>query len=125
MRELLFVAAGGAIGSALRYLTSLLTLKLAGESWLLTGTTVVNITGCFLIGLIVSILEAGEWMDTSVKLFLIVGVLGGFTTFSSFGIEGFNIGAASLQQGILYMGLQIVAGLGAVWLGLSAGKWFL
>lgn len=125
MRELIIIAIGGALGSVLRYLTSIWTLKLVGESWLLSGTTAVNIIGCFLIGLIVHILEAGEWMDTTVKLFLIVGFLGGFTTFSSFGIEAFNISGQSLQQGILYMGFQIVAGLGAVWLGLSVGKWFI
>ncbi len=124
MRELFVIAVGGALGSVLRYLTSIWTLKLVGESWLVSGTTAVNIIGCFLIGLIVHILETGEWMDTTVKLFLIVGFLGGFTTFSSFGIEAFNISGQSLQQGILYMGLQIVAGLGAVWLGLSVGKWF-
>lgn len=125
MRELIVIAVGGALGSVLRYLTSMWTLKLVGESWLLSGTTAVNIIGCFLIGLIVHILEAGEWMDTTVKLFLIVGFLGGFTTFSSFGIEAFNISGQSLQQGILYMGIQIVAGLAAVWMGLSVGKWFL
>lgn len=124
MRELIVIAVGGALGSVLRYLTSIWTLKLVGESWLVSGTTAVNIIGCFLIGLIVHILEAGEWMDSTVKLFLIVGFLGGFTTFSSFGIEAFNISGQSLQQGILYMGLQIMAGLGAVWLGLSVGKWF-
>lgn len=125
MRELLFIALGGALGSVLRYLTSVWTLKLVGETWLVSGTTIVNITGCFLIGLIFHILEAGEWMDTSIKLFLIVGFLGGFTTFSSFGIEGFNIIGQSFQYGLLYMGLQIAGGLGAVWLGLWAGKWIM
>lgn len=125
MRELLFIALGGALGSVLRYLTSVWTLKLIGETWLVSGTTIVNITGCFLIGLIFHILEAGEWMDTSIKLFLIVGFLGGFTTFSSFGIEGFNIIGQSFQYGLLYMGLQIAGGLGAVWLGLWAGKWIM
>lgn len=125
MRELIVIALGGAVGSVLRYLTSVWTLKLVGESWLISGTTVVNITGCFLIGVTVHILEAGEWLDASVKLFLIVGFLGGFTTFSSYGLEGYHIAGHSLQQGLLYMGLQIVAGLGAVWLGLWAGKWIL
>jgi CrcB protein len=125
MRELIIVAIGGALGSVLRYLTSVWTLKLIGESWLISGTTFVNIIGCFLIGFIVHILEAGEWMDTTIKLFLIVGFLGGFTTFSSFGMEAFSISGQSIQQGLLYMGLQIVAGLGAVWFGLTVGKWML
>ncbi|MEX0648352.1 MAG: CrcB family protein [Balneolaceae bacterium] len=125
MRELIFIAFGGALGSVLRYLTSVWTLKLVGESWLVTGTTIVNITGCFFIGLIAYVLEAGEWTDATLKLFLIVGFLGGFTTFSSFGIEGFQIAGESLQQGLLYMALQVVAGFGAVWLGLWVGKWIL
>lgn len=125
MRDLVAIALGGAAGSVLRYITSVWTLKLAGVSWLITDTTVVNITGCFLIGLTVYLLEAGDWMNSSLKLFLIVGFLGGFTTFSSFGLEGFNAAGQSLQQGIFYMALQIFTGLAAVWLGIRAGKLFI
>lgn len=125
MRELITIAIGGAAGSVLRYLTSVWTLKLFGESWLVTGTTVVNITGCFLIGVIAYFFENGEGINSTLKLFLIVGFLGGFTTFSSFGLEGFSVAGQSLQQGLLYMALQVIAGLGAVWAGLLIGKWFL
>ncbi|NBB76488.1 MAG: fluoride efflux transporter CrcB, partial [Bacteroidetes bacterium] len=54
MRNLLAIALGGAVGSVLRYLTSIATLKLAGQSWLFTGTAAVNIIGCFLIGVAAS-----------------------------------------------------------------------
>lgn len=125
IRNLLFIALGGAIGSVLRYLTSLLTIKLIGQNWFFTGTTAANVIGCFLIGIAATILQEKGLMDNTIKLFLIVGLLGGFTTFSSFSLEGFEIATLSLQKSILYLGFQVVTGLGAVWAGLSVGKWFL
>lgn len=125
IRNLLFIALGGAIGSMLRYLTSLWTIKLIGQNWFFTGTTTANIVGCFLIGVTVTILQEKGLMDNTIKLFLIVGLLGGFTTFSSFTLEGFEIASLSIQKSILYLGFQVITGLGAVWAGLSAGKWFL
>ncbi|MDZ7720070.1 MAG: CrcB family protein [Balneolaceae bacterium] len=124
IRNLLFIAAGGAIGSVLRYLTSVWTLKLLGPNWLVSGTTAVNITGCLLIGIVATVLQEKGMMDNTLKLFLIVGFLGGFTTFSSFGLEGFEVATLSLQKGIIYMGFQVVAGFAAVWAGIEIGKWF-
>lgn len=124
LRNLLFIAAGGAIGSVLRYLTSVWTVKLIGPNWFLTGTTAANIIGCFLIGVIAAILHEKELMDNTIKLFLIVGFLGGYTTFSSFGLEGFEIATVSVQKSLVYIGFQVITGIGAVWAGLSAGKWF-
>ena len=85
IRNLLFIALGGAIGSVLRYLTSVWTIKLIGQNWFFSGSTAANIIGCFLIGIIATVLQEKGLMDNSIKLFLIVGFLGGFTTFSSFG----------------------------------------
>ncbi|NBC04925.1 MAG: fluoride efflux transporter CrcB [Bacteroidetes bacterium] len=124
IRNLLFIAAGGAIGSVLRYLTSVWTLKLIGSNWLFSGTAVVNIIGCILIGITVSILQEKGLMENTVKLFLIVGFLGGFTTFSSFGLEGFEVAELSLQKGLTYMGFQVFTGIAAVWAGIEIGKWF-
>lgn len=123
IRNLLFIAAGGAIGSVLRYLTSLWTLKLIGQNWFFTGTTAANIIGCFLIGIIATILQEKGLMDNTIKLFLIVGLLGGFTTFSSFGMEGYEVATISLQKGLIYMGFQVVSGIVAVWGGISIIKW--
>lgn len=125
IRNLLFIALGGAIGSVLRYLTSVWTIKLIGQNWFFTGTSAANIIGCFLIGITATILQEKGLMDNTIKLFLIVGLLGGFTTFSSFSLEGFEIATLSLQKSILYLGFQLITGMGAVWAGLSAGKWFL
>lgn len=125
IRNLLFIALGGAVGSVFRYLTSLWTLKTIGENWFITGTTVANIIGCFLIGIAVSILQEKGLMDNLIKLFLIVGFLGGFTTFSSFGLEGFEVAAVSIQKGLAYFVFQVVTGVGAVWAGLVLGRWIL
>jgi len=124
IRNLLFIAAGGAIGSVLRYLTSVWTMKLIGPNWLISGTAVVNIIGCILIGITASILQEKGLMENTVKLFLIVGFLGGFTTFSSFGLEGFEVAELSLQKGLTYMGFQVFTGIVAVWAGIEIGKWF-
>lgn len=123
-RNLLFIAAGGAIGSVLRYVTSVWTLKLIGQNWLISGTTAVNIIGCILIGIVATVLQEKGLMENTIKLFLIVGFLGGFTTFSSFGLEGFDIAAVSLQKGLIYMAFQVVFGIAAVWAGIELGKWF-
>lgn len=124
IRNLLFIAAGGAIGSVLRYLTSVLTIKIIGPNWLISGTAAVNIIGCILIGIVATVLQEKGMMENTVKLFLIVGFLGGFTTFSSFGLEGFEVAELSLQKGLAYMGFQVFTGIAAVWAGIEIGKWF-
>jgi len=124
IRNLLFIALGGAFGSVLRYLTSVWTIKLIGPNWLISGTTTVNIIGCILIGIVATTLQEKGLMDNTIKLFLIVGFLGGFTTFSSFGLEGFEVATISLQKGIIYMGFQAITGIAAVWAGIELAKWF-
>lgn len=124
IRNLLFIALGGALGSVLRYLTSVWTIKLIGQNWFLSGTTAANIIGCFLIGITASVLHEKGLMDNTIKLFLIVGFLGGFTTFSSFGLEGFELATLSFQKALFYFGGQVLIGLTAVWAGISVSRWF-
>lgn len=123
IRNLLFIALGGAIGSILRYLTSFWTVKIIGQNWVFSGTTAANIIGCFLIGVTAAVLQEKGLMDNTIKLFLIVGLLGGFTTFSSFGLEAYEIGTVSIQKSLLYLGFQVITGLGAVWAGSGFGNW--
>ena len=82
---MLIVAAGGAIGAAARYLAGLwIVARLgAGFPW---GTFFVNVTGSFLIGIILVLVERGT-LPAEARLFLAVGVCGGYTTFSSFSYE--------------------------------------
>ena len=125
MRNLLYIALGGALGSVLRYLFSLFTLRVFGQNWLFTGTAVVNILGCFLIGIVAALIQEKTSLPNAFKLLVIVGFLGGFTTFSSFGLEGYEVAAISLPKGLIYLGFQVFTGLFAVWAGLFVSKWFL
>jgi len=84
--EIALVALGGGIGALVRYLTALITARLWGETfpW---GTLAVNLAGCFLIGVIYAFgVEAGA-VGPRARLFVMTGLLGGFTTFSTFSLE--------------------------------------
>lgn len=86
MKEIVIVAAGGAFGSALRYLTAMLMLRLTGATfpW---GTLIINIVGCFAMGLFIELLARRFGASNELRLLVATGVLGGFTTFSSFSLE--------------------------------------
>lgn len=120
MREILLVAAGGALGSVLRYLISFYTSLLFGKSAVFSGTMIVNITGCLLIGFLIQWMTIQNYMDTGLRVFLLVGFLGGFTTFSTFGLEGAEMLTNSAERFFLYVGLHFLLGIGGVWAGLKA-----
>src|SRR5258708_6228078 len=112
---------GGGVGSLARYLAgSAITARLGARvPW---GTLMVNVTGCFLIGLIVTMLSERWQPHPYWRLALVVGFLGGYTTFSSFEWETF----AAVREGGFWIGLANVAGsvtLGyaAVWVGTVLG----
>lgn len=117
LRTILIVGTGGFIGSVLRYLTSVYfaNQSITAFPW---GTFTVNILGSLLIGIIYGLSEKGEFLDAEVRLFLAVGICGGFTTFSSLTNDAFI-----LMQGrewfklSLYAGLSFALGLLAVILG--------
>lgn len=86
MNKVLLVFIGGGIGSATRYGTTLLAGKWFGTGfpW---GTLAVNLTGCFLIGIILGLAEKSSLVQPSTRLFFVTGFLGGLTTFSSYAME--------------------------------------
>jgi CrcB protein len=118
MQPLLAVAAGGALGATLRYLLVNAIQRVFFQPFPL-GTLFVNVLGCLAAGLALGWLSARAPNAESLRLFLVVGVLGGFTTFSAFGVETVALvreGRASAA--LLYVSASLVAGLAAVALGL-------
>ncbi|HWR94828.1 MAG TPA: fluoride efflux transporter CrcB [Flavobacterium sp.] len=122
LRTILIIAIGGAIGSVFRYLTYIFIQKYYNSVFPL-ATFLVNIIGCLLIGIFVGLIEKYELANSNIKWFLITGLCGGFTTFSAFGLENFSM-FQNHQYGIafLYIGLSVILGLLAVWLGLFLVK---
>jgi CrcB protein len=120
----LLIAAGGAAGAVLRFVVSGWVQHCSGSAVYPFGTVVVNLIGCLLIGLLSGLAERHAFpLSGEARSFLIIGVLGGFTTFSSFGNETFNlfsIGRPSLAM--LNAGSQVVLGVGLVWLGRLAAS---
>ena len=89
VKDLLYVAIGGAIGSILRYLVSIMVkCSSTGFPW---ATFIVNILGCLLIGLLYGLTTRFPNTSQHLMLFLTVGLCGGFTTFSTFSLEAFNL----------------------------------
>lgn len=117
MQQLLLVGLGGFIGSVLRFMVSKLNLYWYFLS-IPMGTLTVNIIGSFVIGILAGISAKSEILSYDFRLFLMVGVCGGFTTFSSFSNENLML----MQNGqflsaIIYTGLSILFGLIAVYVG--------
>lgn len=120
---LLQVAAGGAIGASLRYLTGTASLRLfgAGFPW---GTFAVNVIGSFLMGVIVVVLAQKD--ATRLAPFLMTGLLGGFTTFSAFSLDVLNLyERGDYGLAALYATASVFLSLAAIVLGLyfARGIW--
>jgi CrcB protein len=119
IKEILLVGLGGAAGSILRYLGTILTNKWIHTHYPL-GTPAVNLIGCFLIGMLLGMAEHQQTLSANGRLLLATGFCGGFTTFSTFSAESLalfengNIAAAGL-----YITLSVSTGLLAVWFGVS------
>lgn len=119
MQALLLVGLGGALGSMARYLCSRWMTQWIPHAfpW---GTLAVNISGCFLIGLFFTLYGKGIVASDNLRLFLMTGICGGFTTFSAFTLEGMTL-IRENRHGLffLYTGASVVLGLAATWLGMK------
>lgn len=122
MNMIFAVAAGGAIGATGRFLVGRLMFNIMGPGfpW---GTLTVNIIGSFLIGLTVQLLAMRYNLSHEWQGFLVIGVLGGFTTFSAFSMElGLMIEKGQLGVAALYAFGSMFVGVAALFIGIYAGR---
>jgi CrcB protein len=111
------VAIGGGTGALMRYLVASAIVKRFGGGFPI-GTFIINVTGSFLIGFLMTILTERLHVDPNWRLLLVVGFLGGYTTFSSFEWETYTaVRAGGLWTGMLNVVSSVMLGYVAVWLG--------
>lgn len=120
--EMLLVGSGGAVGSMARYALSVGVQRTWPMAFPL-GTLAVNVSGCLAIGVLAGLFDARELLTPNLRLFLMLGVLGGYTTFSTFGYETHALirNGDHLRAGLNAVG-SLVLCLVAVWLGHLAGR---
>lgn len=122
LQQLLLVGLGGFLGSVGRFWMSTATYRILGQDFPY-GTLAVNIAGSFFIGFLMTFFEERFMVNPDLRIFLTVGILGGFTTFSSFSYET----VALLREGSYWIGsVNVLASvftcLAATWAGGAAGK---
>ena len=122
MKAIFIILAGSGLGGVARYGLQLLAFRLYPIRFPL-GTFVVNLIGCFLIGLFFSLAERAGAISQEIKLFLITGFCGGFTTFSTFSVDGLTLlKSGAMVYFMLYTVGSVVAGLLMTWLGMQVIK---
>jgi len=121
--QVLLVGCGGFLGSAARFMLGGWIQRLFPAAGMPLGTLAVNVLGCLLIGLLSGTIGAKQSETSPQVVFLMVGVLGGFTTFSTFSHETLElIRQAELLRAAGNVALQVVLGLGAAWLGFALAR---
>jgi fluoride exporter len=122
--NILLVFVGGGIGATARYGLQGAIHRIAGSAFPY-GTLVVNILGSFVIGFLMSAFEDRFLVNPSLRIFLTIGVLGGFTTFSSFSYETMALlRDGSLAAGMANIAASVLLCLGCTWLGMLLGRLF-
>jgi fluoride exporter len=122
--SLTFVAIGGALGSVSRYLLGIWIQSTSQSIDFPYGTLTVNLIGCFLIGLLSQLAEARGVFTPETRALVFIGVLGGFTTFSSFGNDTINlVRDGDVFTALLNIGTNVILGLALVWLGRTVAFW--
>jgi CrcB protein len=120
MRDVLLVGIGGFVGAAARHLLGTWLMLASGQDRFPVGTLAINVFGCALIGVFAAVAEHLPALNGQARLLLVTGVLGGFTTFSAFGLETMLM----LRRGdtvlaAAYVAASLALGLAAVWIGMK------
>jgi CrcB protein len=128
INDIVLVFIGGGLGALLRYTVNTLSityLNVNNQQKLAFGTFIANILGSFIIGYIVGLFESTILSNEQLKLFIIVGLLGGFTTFSSFTLEIVNmIQSGNYLSAVIYILSSIVVAIIFTLLGMKLGQSF-
>lgn len=122
--SVLYVALGGALGSVSRYIIGTWAQTASQSIDFPYGTLTVNLIGCFIIGFLSQLAETRGVFTPETRALVFIGVLGGFTTFSSFGNDSINL----LRDGETFnalanIGTNVILGLALVWFGRAAAFW--
>ena len=128
LNQYLVIALGGALGSVLRFWigTGIDSALTKGSSVFPWGTIVVNITGCFIIGLFATLTspEGRLLVPALVRPFVMIGILGGYTTFSSFSLQTLNLWNDNQRwEALANVLISVVLCLLGVWLGAALADW--
>lgn len=122
MEKILLVALGGGIGATTRYLVSDWAAQRFGSEFPY-GTLIVNLAGCFMIGLFMQLVTDRIIVNPYWRLLITVGFLGGLTTFSSFSYETIKlINDGEILYAVYNTLISVVIGLLATWIGIAAAK---
>lgn len=123
MLNFLFVAIGGSIGASLRYFAYILFKNYLFSNYVFLSTLFINIIGSFLIGFVIMVMESKNMSSEFIKYFFIIGVLGSFTTFSTFSIETIDLLLSKkFLLALSYMFLSLFLCLSFTFIGLNVNK---
>lgn len=126
LSQIALVGCGGFIGSVLRFIATGLAQRLIPASTFPIGTLLVNTLGCLAIGYLGGLADFRQALGPSGKLFLMIGLLGGFTTFSSFAYETLlQAQDTQILKSLANIAFQVILGLLAAWLGQQAAQYTL
>jgi CrcB protein len=123
MQKVLLAGLGGFIGSAARYSIGMLLSRVSAALTFPVATLLVNVTGSFLIGFLLGTTPARTWLSDDSRVLVIVGVIGGFTTFSTFSLDTLQLWReTNAARAGLNVVLNLTLCLLAVWLGDMSGR---
>lgn len=124
MMNLMVIGIGGAVGSIFRYLISGYVQQLSKSVGFPYGTLAVNVLGCFIIGVLFYLADTHGVFTSQARSFIFIGVLGGLTTFSTFGNETMIL-VRDAEHGLALANIaaNVLLSLGAVWLGRVTAFW--
>ena len=116
MLQVLLVGLGGFMGAVLRYVVGGIVQSFVKDGVFPVGTLIVNLLGCFIIGLLSQVAEGHDWISPHAGTFIFVGLLGAFTTFSTFSNDSMNFfRQGDSFSGFFYISMHVLLGLAFVW----------